>query len=134
MRKVRLYAALVVVLCGSLLLAGCSWLERLPDQERYRYVNQVKDDFGYAEAGEVLDEEYGGKGVASFTVQVKGVDAFDVLSTRAQVLAETKCGYRTTRNISCSVQDMEVTVTPSSIDDNVSVLKITDTRNGRRSE
>jgi hypothetical protein len=57
-RRNKSVVTLAIGIGGLFLFNGCAGLSPLPDEERYQFINQVKDGLDYASAGEVIEERY----------------------------------------------------------------------------
>jgi len=118
---------------GMLVLSGCTQLSSLPDEERYQYINQVKEDLNYSETGEVISERYdNGDGVFSpsfFYSELEGDTSFNLLTQKLQTLSNVNCETLVTEQTRCSVERIEVKITK--IDVKTTALQITDSSDGR---
>jgi len=135
-RKVAIATA--VGLGGVLVLSGCAQLTSLPDEERYQYINQVKDDLGYADTGKVVREQYDtGDGVFSpsfFYTEIEGPTTFDRLTETSQELATQQCNLLVDIQTRCDVGQVSILISRDSLEDTSITLKITDASNGRNQD
>jgi hypothetical protein len=135
-RKVAVATA--VGLGGVLVLSGCGVLEQakpLPDKERYQFINEVKDGLRYTEAGEVVSEQYdSADGVFApsyFRAEVKGEDAFDFLTARAEELATRQCDALSPTKTKCSSGQVDIKLTRDSSEDLFVTVEVIDADSGR---
>ena len=128
--------AATIGLGGMLVLSGCEQLSSLPDEERYKYVNQVKEDLDYASSGEISRERYDtGDGVFSpsfFYSELEGDTSFDILTQRLQSLPDVDCEALVTEQSRCYIGRVEVKITRIGV--SKTALQITDSSNGRTSD
>jgi hypothetical protein len=134
----RVASALVIGVGGMILFSSCSTLSQfrsLPDEERYQYINQVKEDLDYKSAGEVIKEEYDNNdGIVSpsvFLADLKGEKTFTTLSDRLQALPEVKCDAASDRQTICHIGQADITITKIDESNNLVNLKILDSYSGR---
>jgi hypothetical protein len=128
----------------ALSLSFSSWLLNsgfipLPDEERYQYIDEIKDKLDYESSGEVLKARYdNGDGVFSpsfFMAEVESAEAYAILTERTQSLPNVTCSLTLPIQTRCDVEGVVIQITnvdsnhPKSV-----ILEITDTSNGRRSE
>lgn len=63
----------------------------LPDEKRYQFINEIKDELDYASSGKVTKERYdNNNGVlapSSFYAEIEGPETFGTLSRRLQGVA-----------------------------------------------
>ena len=142
MNKVDVFKKVVVAitlgLIGVSTLGGCGVLEQakpLPDKERYQFINEVKDGLRYKEAGEVVSEQYdSADGVFApsyFRAEVKGEDAFDFLTVRAEELATRQCDTLTSTQTRCSSGQVDIRLTRDSSEDLFVTVEVIDGDSGR---
>jgi hypothetical protein len=134
-RQKRIVSAIAVGLGGLFLLSGCGQYAPLPDEERYQYINQVKDDLDYEDSGKVLKSEYDkGDGVFSpsvFYAEIQGSETYSTLSNELQNLPEVKCDAASAEQTRCSIGQADVTITKLDGLDNIVALRILDSFSGR---
>jgi hypothetical protein len=68
-----------------------------------------------------------------FRTEIKSPEAFTILSDRVQALPNVDCTALSVVETRCRVERIDVTINKSSIEDNLVVLTVTDTSNGRSS-
>jgi len=128
-------SAIIIGLGGMLVLSGCTQLSSLPNEERYQYINQVKDELDYAATGQIIKEQYdSGDGVFSpsfFYVEVEGPATFDRLTETSKELATRQCNLLADIQTKCDVGQVSILISRDSIEDTSITLKITDASNGR---
>lgn len=126
-----------IVLVGAGVLSGCAQLRALPDEERYQFINQVKDDLDYSSAGNIVSERYDeGDGVFSpsfFLANVEGPGAFSILQQRVQSLPGAECQLVRDTQTRCQVGQIDVSIYRNESKMNMVTLNITDAYNGRDS-
>jgi hypothetical protein len=133
----RTIMVLALTLSGMTLLSGCGGgFTALPDEERYQYVNEIKDAVDLGTVGEVTLGGYDtGDGVFSpshYTVRIEGdTTSFTTLKERVADLPGVEC--RDAGNqISCHLGQADIVVTK--ITEKAVVISITDVYGGRDPE
>ena len=139
----KTFAMATLGLVGAFTLSGCGWSNAveqftpLPDEQRYSRVNDVRDNLGYSEAGEVLTARYDhGDGVFSpsfFQAGIEGDEAFSILTERAKTLTPDQCETLSETQTRCFVGVVSIEIWDESYNGYV-LLRITDSSNGRESE
>jgi hypothetical protein len=132
MGKFRKKVTIFAIGVGVLSLSSCA----LSDEERYQYVNQVKEDLDYKSTGEVIEERYDkNDGIVSpsyFYAELKGRETFNILSDRLQNLPQANCTYIGAEQTRCDVNGINVRITKAKESNELLDIKITDSSNGRR--
>jgi hypothetical protein len=137
----KIFAVVVLGLVGAFTLSGC-WMSNvieqsqpLPDEERYQFINEAKDGLRYKEAGEVVSEQYdtadGVFAPSYFYAEVKGEDAFDLLTARARELATRQCDALSPTQTRCSSGQVDIRLTRESTEDLFVTVEVIDGDSGR---
>ena len=134
----KVVVAIIVGLIGVSTLGGCGVLEQakpLPDKERYQFINEVKDGLHYTEAGEVVSEQYdtadGVFAPSCFYAEVKGEDAFDLLTGKTEELATRQCDALSPTQTKCSSGQVDIKLTRDSSEDLFVTVEVIDAYSGR---
>jgi hypothetical protein len=122
-----------------LLFSSCVFLpsgvNTLPNEERYQYINQVKNNLNYESSGKVITKEYDNtQGIVSpsyFYAEIKGKQTFTILSDRLQTLPNVKCNLISDEQSKCSIGQVDITITKVEITEDVVSLQILDSFSGR---
>jgi hypothetical protein len=139
LKRIAVTFVVVVGVVGLISLAHL-WLRdagfiSLPDEERYQYINSVKDRLDVESAGEVVDASYdSGDGVwvpSVFQAKVRSPDAFAVLSERVQKLPGVNCSRVKLAYVKCNLRQVDITIIESVDSVDAVLVYITDTSNGR---
>jgi hypothetical protein len=136
----RVVATLTIGVGGILLLSSCIFvppgMKALPKEERYQYINQVKDDLDYKTSGKILSEQYDkNEGLISpsyFYAELEGEETFTILSDRVQALPEIKCTYLGEDQARCRVNLVDITITKSPESENLVSFELLDSYSGKR--
>lgn len=132
MRRMKGAIAIAAV---ALFLSGCGQYKALPTEERYQFINQVKDNLNYATAGEVISEELDkGDGVFSpsiFRTELKGKSTYKELNSRIKALPEVKDCRETKEQIRCKLGQVDIYLNQEENSASSVVLKLTDVFSGR---
>jgi hypothetical protein len=135
----RTLMILALALSGMTLLSGCgSGLTALPDEERYQYINEVKDIADPESAGKITTGGYDtGDGVfspSSYRVTIEGKDTYNILKERLKEAPENGCQEAAdTTYISCKIKQADIKITRKTIDATETKFEIVDTMGGRNS-
>lgn len=116
------------------LLSGCTAIKSfipLPDEQRYARIDMVKNQLEYEAAGYVIKEssDHNSTSLESsyWQAQVRGKDAFSLLTNRLKTVPNVKCSTMNSQTSSCTTRYLDILVTR---DDNASPL-VTVTINDR---
>jgi hypothetical protein len=113
-------------------------LYALPDEERYQFINVIKDGLDYESSGKVLEAGYDtGDGVFAtsyFYAEIEGDETFAVLTERLQAIPGVECTALLDYQTSCHVgQAHTAIVKDDTKPGNIIKLNISDTSGGRHS-
>ena len=132
MRKIKGAIAIAVM---ALFLSGCGQLKALPDEQRYQFINQVKNELDLASAAEIASESYdNGDGVFSpsvYQAELKGDTAYLKLKERIVNLSEVKDCITDEIQTTCRRGQADIFLGKSRESSGKVFLKITDKYNGR---
>lgn len=132
MRRIKGAIAIAVV---ALSLSGCGDLRSLPDEERYQFINQVKDGVDLPSAGEIITQSYdNGDGVFSpsvYQAQLKGDTTYQKLKERIVTLSDVKDCITDETETNCKRGHVDIFVGKSRESSGKVFLRITDKYNGR---
>lgn len=129
--------SMTAILVSTLSLSGCGGLLPLPDEERYHYIHEIKDELSIESAGKILEESYDtGDGAfsASFLrLSLEGSSAFSKLVEEARQIENSECVPRAEVHLACYIEGIELTIDKNSEKD-ITVVQILDQQSGRRSK
>jgi hypothetical protein len=134
MRRMKGAIAIAAV---ALFLSGCGQYKALPTEERYQFINQVKDGVDLPSAGEVTSESYdNGEGLMSpswFKAEIKGEQVFETLRSRIKGISGVSDCRDTMRQLTCRKGQVDIFLAKSTTEPKAEFI-LNDSSSGRTSK
>jgi Na+-transporting NADH:ubiquinone oxidoreductase subunit NqrC len=132
----RISLTIILALISSTLLSGCGEsLSALPDEQRYKRINAVIDVIDLESAGQVKISRYDtGDGVFSpsfYLAYVDGENSYDNLKKQIQIIPDTKCNEVQTIQLSCTLPNIDISLTRETNEATETRLQVQDIYGGR---
>lgn len=123
----------IAIAAVALFLSGCQYAP-LPKEERYQFINEVKDAVDLSSAGEIVSESYDrNEGVLSasgYKAEAKGQGIYETVNKRIQAIPGIKDCRDNPDQLTCRYGQVDITLSKYPAEEKVYFM-IVDSSSGR---